>query len=533
MSPARPSPPPSSSPFPLQDLAARLREIIPQQDHANPGPDNSAPRPRRSHVRNDEEEHIARHHNPIMRTLRWRRASTRSRRDSRSEFSRVLIKPSDCSDKLPICWPKKDKWYILCVIFLVQVSMNLNTTLYSNGIAGIAEEYGLSYFQVRWGGAASFLIAYAFGCELWAPWSEEYGRRNVLQASLFLVNMWAILVGISPTWYGHVIGRTLGGLSSAGGSVTLALITDMFDPHSAEHQHATGFIVFSSVGGSILGPIFGGIIEAYLSWRWVIWIQVIFGIMVQLLHYFVVPETRTTIVMDRAAREMRESGVNPSLYGPNEISGDRRINWSEVWKIWLRPFKMFFTEPIVLVFSLLSGFSDAIIFMMVQSFGFVYWQWGFGPILLGCTFLPIGIGYMIGYALAYYFIGRQIALRERKPLCERAQYEARLFWLLFAAPLLPLGLLLFAFTAAYTQPPLHWIFSMIASCMIGIANFAIYMGTIDYVLRAYGPYAASATGGNGWARDFLAGVLTPYAVPMYVPLAPSFFSLLYSQPLIT
>ncbi|KAI1649327.1 MFS general substrate transporter [Daldinia loculata] len=449
-----------------------------------------------------------------MRTLRWRRARNQARRNSHSEFSRVLIKPSDCGDKLPIRWPKKEKWYILCVIFLVQVSMNLNTTLYSNGIQGIAHEYGLSYFQVRWGGAASFLIAYAFGCELWAPWSEEYGRRHVLQASLFFVNMWAILVGFSPTWYGHVVGRTLGGLSSAGGSVTLALITDMFDPHSAEHQHATAFIVFSSVGGSILGPIFGGVVEAYLAWRWVIWIQIIFGVMVQLLHYFLVPETRTTIVMDRTARELRESGVNPTLYGPNEISGDRRINWSEVWKIWLRPFKMFFTEPIVLVFSLLSGFSDAIIFMMVQSFGFVYWQWGFGPILLGCTFLPIGIGYMIGYALAYYFIGRQIALRERKPLCERAQYEARLFWLLFAAPLLPIGLLLFAFTAAYTEHPLHWIFSMIASCMIGIANFAIYMGTIDYVLRAYGPYAASATGGNGWARDFLAGVLTPYAVPM-------------------
>ncbi|KAI2784437.1 MFS general substrate transporter [Daldinia loculata] len=539
MSPARP---PSSSPVALQDLAARLQEMIPQQsqsqqqqqqqqqqqDPANPNPQSNSI-PRNPHVRNDEP--IARDHNRIMRTLRWRRARNQARRNSHSEFSRVLIKPSDCGDKLPIRWPKKEKWYILCVIFLVQVSMNLNTTLYSNGIQGIAHEYGLSYFQVRWGGAASFLIAYAFGCELWAPWSEEYGRRHVLQASLFFVNMWAILVGFSPTWYGHVVGRTLGGLSSAGGSVTLALITDMFDPHSAEHQHATAFIVFSSVGGSILGPIFGGVVEAYLAWRWVIWIQIIFGVMVQLLHYFLVPETRTTIVMDRTARELRESGVNPTLYGPNEISGDRRINWSEVWKIWLRPFKMFFTEPIVLVFSLLSGFSDAIIFMMVQSFGFVYWQWGFGPILLGCTFLPIGIGYMIGYAMAYYFIGRQIALRERKPLCERAQYEARLFWLLFAAPLLPIGLLLFAFTAAYTEHPLHWIFSMIASCMIGIANFAIYMGTIDYVLRAYGPYAASATGGNGWARDFLAGVLTPYAVPMYVPQASSLPSLLYSQPL--
>lgn len=39
------------------------------------------------------------------------------------------------------------------------------------------------------------------------------------------------------------------------------------------------------------------------------------------------------------------------------------------------------------------------------------------------------------------------------------------------------------------------------------------MATIDYMICAYGPYSASATGGNGWARDFLAGVLTVPALP--------------------
>jgi hypothetical protein len=32
---------------------------------------------------------------------------------------------------------------------------------------------------------------------------------------------------------------------------------------------------------------------------------------------------------------------------------------------------------------------------------------------------------------------------------------------------------------------------------------------------AYGPYAASATGGNDLARDFLAGVAVMYSSPMY------------------
>lgn len=39
------------------------------------------------------------------------------------------------------------------------------------------------------------------------------------------------------------------------------------------------------------------------------------------------------------------------------------------------------------------------------------------------------------------------------------------------------------------------------------------MATIDYMIAAYGPYSASATGGNGLARDFLAGVAAMYAMP--------------------
>lgn len=72
---------------------------------------------------------------------------------------------------------------------------------------------------------------------------------------------------------------------------------------------------------------------------------------------------------------------------------------------------------------------------------------------------------------------------------------------------------------------------MIFSCMVGIANvgsiifmittctnstqYAIYQSSIDYQTAAYGPYAASATGGNDLARDVLAGIAAMYSVPMY------------------
>jgi hypothetical protein len=62
---------------------------------------------------------------------------------------------------------------------------------------------------------------------------------------------------------------------------------------------------------------------------------------------------------------------------------------------------------------------------------------------------------------------------------------------------------------------MHWVVSMVFSMLIGIANYAIYGATIDYMVESYGAYSASATGGNGFARDFLAGIAAVYSVPLY------------------
>ena len=416
----------------------------------------------------------------------------------------------ECYDELGFSFPTWKKWSILSVIFIVQVSMNFNTSLYSNAVPGISEEFGVKAQTARWG-AAVFLITYAFGCELWAPWSEELGRRPILQASLFLVNIWQIPVGIAPNFATIMVGRALGGISSAGGSVTLGMIADMWE--SETQQYAVAFVVFSSVGGSVLGPVVGGFVEAFLPWRWNIWIQLIFGGFVQALHFSVVPETRSTCMMDKIARKRRKAGET-NIYGPNEITPlKERINLKEIMITFYRPFKMFLTEPIVLTLSLLSGFSDALIFMFIQSFALVYKQWGFSTVEIGLAFIPLLVGYFLAWFMFIPAIRRNIAERAAKPNDETAQYESRLWWLLYTAPCLPIGLFIFAWTS--TGPPLHWIGSMIAAILVGIANYSIYMATIDYMITAYGPYSASATGGNGWSRDFLAGVLTVPATPFF------------------
>lgn len=413
----------------------------------------------------------------------------------------------DCYDKLGFCFPTYKKWIIISVIFIVQMSMNFNTGVYASAVTGMTEEFHISEQAARVGQCV-FLVAYAFGCELWAPWSEEFGRWPIMQLSLFLVNIWQIPCALAPNYGTIVVCRILGGLSSAGGSVTLGMTADMWE---ADNQgFAVAYVVLSSVGGSTIGPFFGGIIGEYLSWPWVFWIQLIFGGFTQVLHFILVPETRATILVDKEAKRRRKAGEE-EIYGPNELKKPR-LDVREVLALWRRPFEMFLLEPIVLFLSLLSGFSDALIFVFTESFTLVFEQWNMSTLAIGMTFGSILIGYLTAYFVFLPDVYRQMQLRMKQGASSRYA-ERRLLLLLFIAPLEPIGLLGFAWTSM--GPPIPWIAPCIFACLIAMANYAIYMATIDYMVAAYGPYSASATGGNGFARDFLAGIATMYSTPMY------------------
>lgn len=160
----------------------------------------------------------------------------------------------------------------------------------------------------------------------------------------------------------------------------------------------------------------------------------------------------------------------------NELSINTKEFWSRALGIWARPFKMLATEPIVLFLSLISGFSDALIFTFLYAMGMVTDQWDFEAWQNGLCFVPIGLGYIACMFLWMWDIKRQSRWRQdldRHP-------ERRLKALLFIAPMLPIFMLIFAWLA--TGPPRHWVVLQIPLFFIGMANYALYGLTVDYMV---------------------------------------------------
>ncbi|EHY59688.1 hypothetical protein HRR83_001038 [Exophiala dermatitidis] len=423
---------------------------------------------------------------------------------------KIELTEDDAYDKLGYTFPECKKWMILVVILLIQTSMNLNASIYANGVDGLSEKYTISKQKARVGQMV-FLVCYAFGCELWAPWSEEIGRWPTQQLSLFLVNIWQLPAALAPNFATIVVARGLAGLSTAGGSVTLGVIADLYQPEDSGFQYAVAFVVLSSVGGAPVGAVIGGFVGQYLSLRWIFWMQLCIGGAVQLIHFVLVPETRATILLDREAKRRRKNG-DTNVYGPDELKKPR-FPMDEFVRIWARPFLMFATEPIVLALSLLSGFSDALLFTFLEAFTPVFKQWNFQPYQVGLAFLSSLIGYVLAYFTYLPVIHHHNKIRANDP--DKLSPESRLWWLLFLAPLETIGLFGFAWTSLGPDYGIPWIAPLIFTVLIAMANYGIYKSSIDYMIAAYGPYAASATGGNDLARDFLAGIAALYSTPFY------------------
>jgi hypothetical protein len=118
------------------------------------------------------------------------------------------LKEKECWDKLAYSWPRWKKAMYLASIAGIQISMNFNTSVFPSAVNPIADHFGISTQKARIG-QMIYLVAYSFGCELWAPWSEEFGRWPILQLSMLLINLWQIPNMFAKNFGTVVVGRAL------------------------------------------------------------------------------------------------------------------------------------------------------------------------------------------------------------------------------------------------------------------------------------------------------------------------------------
>ncbi|MFO1319110.1 MAG: DHA2 family efflux MFS transporter permease subunit [Burkholderiales bacterium] len=180
---------------------------------------------------------------------------------------------------------------------LVTASVMLASLLYSIDwtIAAVALPHMQGTFsatqdQIGWV-ITSYIVASAISIPTAGWLSTRFGRKRVFVAALSAFTVASVFCGAAESLAVEVPARVIQGL---GGAFLIplshAIILDNYPPE--QHAKAMALWGLGSVTGSFIGPTLGGYLTEYLSWHYVFYINVPFGVLSLVGIVLFVPETR-------------------------------------------------------------------------------------------------------------------------------------------------------------------------------------------------------------------------------------------------
>ncbi|QEY35699.1 MFS transporter [Caproiciproducens galactitolivorans] len=123
-----------------------------------------------------------------------------------------------------------------------------------------------------------YLLASAITTPIYGKLSDLYGRKNTLSIGIFIFITGSFLCGLSQNMYMLIGFRVLQGLGAGSiFTVTYTIVGDVFTLE--ERPKVQGML--GTVWGiaSLAGPFLGGIIIETLTWHWIFFINIPFGIL--------------------------------------------------------------------------------------------------------------------------------------------------------------------------------------------------------------------------------------------------------------
>ncbi|MDQ2748806.1 MAG: MFS transporter [Actinomycetota bacterium] len=142
------------------------------------------------------------------------------------------------------------------------------------------------------------------------------GRRRTFLAGIGVFTLASLVGGFAQTSGQLLAARAVQGIGGALASPSaLALLMTMF-PQGRERTRAVGLYTAVSIGGSAVGLIAGGMLTQWVSWRWVLFVNVPIGLAVFALSRLVLPETaRKTGRFDLSGALTSTIGMAALVYG--------------------------------------------------------------------------------------------------------------------------------------------------------------------------------------------------------------------------
>ncbi|MBW4029752.1 MAG: MFS transporter [Acidobacteria bacterium] len=203
----------------------------------------------------------------------------------------------------------------LAVIVACQLMFVLDATVVNIALVPIQNTLHFSTANLAWV-IDAYSLAFGGLLLLGGRAGDVYGRRRLLMGGLALFTTASLVGGLATSATMLLMARAVQGIGAAmAAPSTLSLISSIYEEGPARNR-ALGVFTAVSAGGGSLGLILGGALTSWVSWRWVLMINVPIGIVVIALAPRFVPEPpRNGGRLDIRGAALVTSGLGAVIYG--------------------------------------------------------------------------------------------------------------------------------------------------------------------------------------------------------------------------
>jgi EmrB/QacA subfamily drug resistance transporter len=313
----------------------------------------------------------------------------------------------------------------LLVIAFAQLMVVLDTTIVNVALPSIQHALKFNSTDLEWV-VNAYSLAFGGLLLLGGRAGDLFGRRRmfVIGVLIFAAGSFAGGLATSATWL--IVARVVQG---AGGAIVaptaLSLIADTFQEGSIRNR-ALGIYAGAAGSGGAVGLVLGGLITNYVSWRWVLFVNVPIALMLAVAapRVLAASEGRSGR-LDLPGAILVTAGMTLLVYGLSRVATHA---WTESGTVAalgfggallvlfllvelrtkqpLMPLTLFANRNRSGAYALrmiVGSMTFAVLFFLTQIVQNVL---GYSPLQAGFAFLPLGVGVVITAVVTSRVIGR-------------------------------------------------------------------------------------------------------------------------------
>jgi EmrB/QacA subfamily drug resistance transporter len=162
---------------------------------------------------------------------------------------------------------------IVAIAFLME---QLDSTIITTAIPDMAKSLDTTALRLNLA-VTTYILTLAVFIPVSGWFADRFGARRIFALALFIFTLGSVLCGLADNFLVLLAMRALQGLGGAMMTPVGRLILLRSFPRS-QLVTAMTYMTIPAIMGPVIGPLVGGVLTTYASWRWIFYVNVPFGL---------------------------------------------------------------------------------------------------------------------------------------------------------------------------------------------------------------------------------------------------------------